>query len=135
IFSMALSVLYSFLGVLSTLAETDFRGMQARSKYARDVQDNANQVDEVIAKASKGDDKTREPLPDSVIKFMRENGIKVDGMSIDDYLKKNGPTLDKGQLEAVKGALDNEKTSATDSMTQDQLQLQKLMQSYNVCAN
>ncbi|MBS0056522.1 chemotaxis protein [Yersinia sp. Marseille-Q3913] len=135
IFSQGLSVLYSFLDVLKNLAATDFKGMQSRSKYARDVQDNANQVDEVIAKASKGDDKTREPLPDSVIKFMRENGIKVDGMSIDDYLKKNGPTLGKGELEAVKGALDNAKTSATDSMTQDQLQLQKLMQSYNVCAN
>ncbi|CNI98651.1 MULTISPECIES: chemotaxis protein [Yersinia] len=135
IFSLAFNVLYSFLDVLRNLASTDFKGMQARSKYARDVQDNANQVDEVIAKASKGDDKTREPLPDSVIKFMRENGIKIGGVSIDDYLNKNGPSLDKGQLAAVKAALDNEKTSATDTMTQDQLQLQKLMQSYNVCAN
>lgn len=50
-------------------------------------------------------------------------------------LKKNGPELDKGQLQAVKGALDNEKNRATDTMSQDQLQLQKIMQSYNVCAN
>ncbi|CQR23283.1 Methyl-accepting chemotaxis protein [Yersinia enterocolitica] len=43
--------------------------------------------------------------------------------------------LDKGKLKAVKGALDNEKNGATDTITQDQLQLQKVMQSYNVCAN
>ena len=135
IFSMGLAVLYDFLNVLNNLAATDFKGMQARSKYARDVQDNANQVDEVIAKAAKGDDETKELLPESVIKFMRNNDIKVDGMNIDDYLKKNGSKLDKGQLMAVKGALDNEKSSATDTMSQDQLQLQKVMQSYNVCAN
>lgn len=35
----------------------------------------------------------------------------------------------------MKGALDNEKNRATDTMSQDQLQLQKIMQSYNVCAN
>jgi secreted effector protein SseB len=135
IFSMGLSVLYSFLDVLNNLANTQFKGMQARSQYARDAQANSNQVDEVIAKAAKGDDKTKEALPDSVIDFMRKNGITVDGMSIDDYLKKNGPELDKGQLQAVKASLDNVANRATDAMTQDQLQLQKVMQSYNVCAN
>lgn len=135
IFRMGLAVLYDFLNVLNKLAASDFKGMQARSKYARDVQENANQVDEVVAKAEKSDEKTKESIPDSVIQFMRNNNIKVDGMNIDDYLKKNGPTLDKGQLMAVKGALDNEKSGATDTITQDQLQLQKVMQSYNVCAN
>ncbi|MBX9477184.1 chemotaxis protein [Yersinia enterocolitica] len=135
IFSLGLSVLYSFLDVLSNIASSNFKEMQSRSKYASDTQDMSNQVDEVIAKAAKGDDKTKEPLPDSVIDFMRRNGITVDGMSIDEYLKSHGPELDKGQLQAVKGALDNEKNRATDTMSQDQLQLQKIMQSYNVCAN
>ncbi|CNC54471.1 Methyl-accepting chemotaxis protein [Yersinia frederiksenii] len=135
IFSIGLQVLYSFLDVLSNLASANFKGMQARSKYANDTQNISNQVDEIIAKAAKGDDKTKEPLPDSVIDFMRKNGITVDGMSIDQYLKKNGPELDKGQLQAVKASLDNEKNRATDTMSQDQLQLQKMMQSYNVCAN
>ncbi|WP_390622004.1 type III secretion system translocon protein SseB [Yersinia frederiksenii] len=135
IFSIGLKVLYSFLDVLSNLASTNFKGMQARSKYANDTQGVSNQVDEIIAKAAKGDDKTKEPLPDSVIDFMRKNGITVDCMGIDEYLKKNGPELDKGQLQAVKASLDNEKNRATDTMSQDQLQLQKMMQSYNVCAN
>ncbi|MBW5835320.1 type III secretion system translocon protein SseB [Yersinia enterocolitica] len=135
IFSMGLSVLYSFLNTFSVIANDIFRGMQSRSKYATDTQDMSNRVDEAIAKAAKGDDKTKEPLPDSVIKFMRENGITVDGMSIDEYLKKNGPELDKGQLQAVKASLDNEKNRATDTATQDQLQLQKIVQNYNVCAN
>ncbi|CNI63110.1 MULTISPECIES: chemotaxis protein [Yersinia] len=135
IFSMGLEVLYSFLDVLSNLASTNFKGMQARSKYANDTQDMSNQVDKIIAEAAKGDDKTKEALPDAVIDFMKKNGISVDGMSIDDYLQKYGPELDKGQLQAVKAALDNEKNRATDTMSQDQLQLQKVMQNYNVCAN
>lgn len=135
IFSIGLKVLYSFLDVLSNIASTNFKEMQARSKYASDTQDMSNRVDEIIAKAAKGDDKTKEALPDAVIDFMRRNGITVDGMSIDEYLKSHGPELDKGQLQAVKAALDNEKNRATDTMSQDQLQLQKIMQSYNVCAN
>ncbi|ELW7357934.1 chemotaxis protein [Yersinia enterocolitica] len=135
IFSIGLAVLYLNLAVLSNIASAHFKEMQARSKYASDTQDMSNRVDEVIAKAAKGDDKTKEPLPDEVIDFMRRNGITVDGMSIDEYLKSHGPELDKGQLQAVKGALDNEKSRATDTMSQDQLQLQKIMQSYNVCAN
>lgn len=135
IFSLGLKVLYSFLDVLSNIASSNFKEMQARSKYASDTQEMSNRVDEVIAEATKGDDKTKEPLPDSVIDFMRKNSITVDGMSIDEYLKKNGPELDKGQLQAVKASLDNEKSRATDTMSQDQLQLQKIMQSYNVCSN
>ncbi|OWF80272.1 chemotaxis protein [Yersinia rohdei] len=135
IFSMGLQVLYSFLDVLSNLASTNFNAMQARSKYATDAQDISNQVDEIIAEAAKGDDKTKKPLSDSIINFMREHGITVSGKSIDEYLKDKGPDLDKGQLQAVKAALDNEKNRATDTMSQDQLQLQKVMQSYNVCAN
>ncbi|HHH2123098.1 TPA: chemotaxis protein, partial [Yersinia enterocolitica] len=67
IFSIGLKVLYSFLDVLSNIASTNFKGMQARSKYASDAQDMSNRVDEVIAKAAKGDDKTKEPLPEAVI--------------------------------------------------------------------
>ncbi|HDL8279006.1 TPA: chemotaxis protein, partial [Yersinia enterocolitica] len=93
-----------------------------------------NRVDEVIADAAKGDDKTKKPLPDDVIDFMRKNNINVDGMNIDDYLKKNGPELDKGQLQAVKASLDNEKNRATDTNTQEQLQIQKATQSCNVCS-
>lgn len=135
IFSIGLAVLYLNLAVLSNIASTYFKEMQQRSKYASDIQEISNQVDEVIAKAATGDDKTKEPLPDAVIDFMRKNGITVDGMSIDKYLKEHGPELNKGQLQAVKGALDNEKSRATDTMSQDQLQLQKMMQNYNVCAN
>ncbi|CFR26352.1 chemotaxis protein [Yersinia kristensenii] len=135
IFSMGLEVLYGSLQVLQSLAGQAFKNMEARSKYANETQGISNRVDSVIAEAARGDDKTKEALPDDVINFMREHGISVDGMKIDEYLKKNGPELDKGQLQAVKASLDNEKNRATDSMTQDQLQLQKYVQSYNVTAN
>ncbi len=40
--------------------------------------------------------------------------------------------LDKGQLEAVKAALENVSNRASDFVSQSQLQLQKVMQTYNV---
>ncbi|HDL7993130.1 TPA: chemotaxis protein, partial [Yersinia enterocolitica] len=123
-----------FLNTLSSLARESFKHMRERANYANDVQDMSNRVDEVIADAAKGDDKTKKPLPDDVIDFMRKNNINVDGMNIDDYLKKNGPELDKGQLQAVKASLDNEKNRATDTNTQEQLQIQKATQSCNVCS-
>lgn len=135
IFSIGLNVLYLNLTVLSHIGNSYFKEMQARSKYAGDILGKSNQVDEVIAKAATGDDKTKELLPDKIIDFMRKNGITVDDMSIDEYLKEHGPELNKGQLQAVKGALDNERSRTMDTMSQDQLQLQKTMQSYNVCAN
>ncbi|CNG42104.1 type III secretion system translocon protein SseB [Yersinia enterocolitica] len=134
VFGYGLLVLYEFLNTLSSLARESFKHMRERANYANDVQDMSNRVDEVIADVAKGDDKTKKPLPDDVIDFMRKNNINVDGMNIDDYLKKNGPELDKGQLQAVKASLDNEKNRATDTNTQEQLQIQKATQSCNVCS-
>lgn len=93
----------------------------------------SNRIDEVIADAAKGDDKTRKPVPDVVIKYMRDNGILVDGVSIEDYISKHGGTdgLDKGSLQAVKAALDNSANRDTDLMTQGQLSIQKMTQEIN----
>ncbi|QBY41731.1 Secreted effector protein SseB [Arsenophonus nasoniae] len=63
---------------------------------------------------------------------MRDNGITVDGMTIDQYLAKNGKDLDQGKLQAVKAALETVSNRASDFVSQSQLQLQKVMQSYNV---
>ena len=41
-------------------------------------------------------------------------------------------SLDKGELNAVKSALENESNRASDFVSQSQLQLQKIMQTYNV---
>ncbi|RYV03586.1 secretion protein EspA [Shewanella sp. OPT22] len=44
----------------------------------------------------------------------------------------NNNALDKGKLDAVKSALENESNRASDYVSQSQLQLQKVMQTYNV---
>ena len=128
VLSGGIAVLYMFVNLLSNLADAKYGQMQAKANLSRDAQDKANEVDEAIAEASKGDDKTTEPLPDDVIKYMRDNGIKIDGMTIDQYLAKNGPKLDKGKLQAVKAALESVSNRASDFVSQSQLQLQKIMQ-------
>ncbi len=77
-------------------------------------------MDEVIAKAAKGDAKTKEEVPEDVIKYMRDNGILIDGLTIDEYMAKYGDhgKLDKGGLQAVKAALDNDANRNTDLMSQ-----------------
>lgn len=66
---------------------------------------------------------------------MHDNGFKIDGMTIDKYMQKNDPDgkgLDKGKLQAVKAALESVSNRASDFVSQSQLQLQKIMQTYNV---
>ncbi len=226
VLSGGIAVLYLFMNLLSDLAQYKYLEMQQKAKVSRDSQDMANRVNEQIADISKkkDSDTATEPLNDDVIKYMRDNDIKVGGKSIDDYLndrievptktwtmkqytndwkkvtgtiqvfkkdgqfykwdakaqkatkisgvsdkfgegklfyqpdgKKNGywmswgdsqqanktqntpmkdafkkVGLDKGKLDAVKSALENESNRASDYVSQSQLQLQKLMQTYNV---
>jgi len=132
-FAYGFSVLDDLELVLQTLANNLFSQIQTSTERARNTQDMSNRMDEVIADAAKGDDKTRKPVPDDVVNYMRENGIHVDGMSIDDYISQNGGAdgLDKGSLQAVKAALDNSANRDTDLMTQGQLSIQKMTQEIN----
>lgn len=55
---------------------------------------------------------------------------------IDRLLVNKGlPNYNQGDLTAIKGALDNKANSASDFISTSQLQLQKLMQTYNVCVS
>ncbi|MFP2694218.1 secretion protein [Enterobacter ludwigii] len=132
-FAYGFSVLDNLQLVLQKVANALFGKINTSTDRARNTQDMSNRMDEVIADAAKGDDKTRKPVPDEVVKYMRDNGILVDGMSIDDYISKNGGTdgLDKGSLQAVKAALDNSANRDTDLMTQGQLSIQKMTQEIN----
>ena len=132
-FAYGFSVLDDLELVLQTLANNLFSQIQTSTERARNTQDMSNRMDEVIADAAKGDDKTRKPVPDDVVNYMRENGIHVDGMSIDDYISQHGDAngLDKGSLQAVKAALDNSANRDTDLMTQGQLSIQKMTQEIN----
>ncbi|KML18202.1 secretion protein [Leclercia adecarboxylata] len=132
-FAYGFSVLDNLQMVLQKIANAIFGKINTSTDRARNTQDMSNRMDEVIADAAKGDDKTRKPVPDEVVKYMRDNGILIDGMTIDDYISKHGGTdgLDKGSLQAVKAALDNSANRDTDLMTQGQLSIQKMTQEIN----
>ncbi|MEY4922107.1 MAG: secreted effector sseB domain protein [Pseudomonadota bacterium] len=137
-FEFAYSVMMAFLVFQNTRLTDLYQQMQASTKDARNTQEMANRVDEVIAKAAKGDDKTREEIPKDVIDYMTDNGILVNSMTIKDYIKtqsekpgEQSGLLDKGSLQAIKAALDNRVSAKTDLSTQLQMNIQKIMQVYN----
>lgn len=132
-FSYGLSVLDKLQLVLQKIANALFGKIDTSTERASKTQDMSNRIDEVIAEAAKGDDKTRKPVPDEVVNYMRDNGITVDGMTIDDYISKHGGTdgLDKGSLQAIKAALDNSANTDTNLMTRGQLSIQKMTQEIN----
>ncbi|MFP1909659.1 hypothetical protein [Lonsdalea quercina] len=132
-FAYGLSVLDNFELVLQKIANDLFSTLEQKSVRARNTQEKSNTMDEIIAEAAKGDDKTREKVPDDVIKYMQENGITVDGVNINDYISQHGGSagLDKGSLQAIKAALDNSANRDTDLMTQGQIKIQKMTQEIN----
>lgn len=132
-FAYGFSVLDNLQLVLQKIANALYGKINASTVRARNTQDMSNRMDEVIADAAKGNDKTRKPVPDEVVKYMRDNGILVDGMTIDDYISEHYCIggLDKGSLQAVKAALDNSANRDTDLMTQGQLSIQKMAQEIN----
>lgn len=132
-FAYGFSVLDNLQLVLQQIANALFREINTSTNRARNTQGMSNRMDEVIAEATKGDDKTRKVVPEDVIAYMHDNGILVDGMSINDYINKHGGKdgQDKGSLQAIKAALDNSASRDTDLMTQGQLSIQKMTQEIN----
>ncbi|NOI57395.1 secretion protein EspA [Vibrio coralliilyticus] len=132
VLSGGIAVLYMFMNLLSEMADAKYSQMQKKSEVSRTSQDMANRVDEKVAEAAKEGDKATRQLSPEVINYMRDNGFTVDGKTIDKYLEANGKDLDQGKLKAVKASLETVSNRASDFVSQSQLQLQKLMQTYNV---
>lgn len=130
-----LNDIYNFLASLSTNLYAQIRNDTAT---ARDEQKESNDVDAEIAKISKDSspDATL-ALDKQIIDFMNAHGIKVGDKSITEYIKdcthkgKHVGELDKGELTAVKNALDNAANRSTDLSSQNQLKLQNLLQNLN----
>ncbi|MFM5540456.1 secretion protein EspA [Aeromonas veronii] len=145
IMSEGISVLYKFMTLFSDLAQGKYDQMSAKADRARNSQQAANQVDSVMSRLAKADDKG--DIPPEVIQYLRDHHISItvqnDGSNstsdIDSYLKSighpDGKNLDKGQLDVIKGALETDSGRCSDFVTQSQLQIQKTMQSYNVCVS
>ncbi|EAS8984456.1 SPI-2 type III secretion system translocon protein SseB [Salmonella enterica] len=132
-FAEGYGVLLILLMVIQAIANDKFIQVQKNAERARNTQEKSNEMDEVIAEAAKGDPKTKETVPQDVIDYMSKNGITVDGMTIEQYMVKYGDhgKLDKGGLQAVKAALDNDANRYTDLMSQGQLTIQKMSQELN----
>ncbi|ECH2875895.1 pathogenicity island 2 effector protein SseB [Salmonella enterica] len=133
-FAEAYKVLTFLLMVIQTIANAKFMEIQKNSERARNTQQKSNEMDELIAKAAQEKDpKTKEEVPEDVIDYMRKNGILIDGMTIDQYMDKFGDhgKLDKGGLQAVKAALDNDANKGTDLLSEGQIIIQKLNQEMN----
>ena len=137
--------------MLSDQANASYADMEKNSAISRDAQNYASQVDAVLAQLSaKGDSKAKADIPDDVKKYLEENHIAIDGVcGFDDsgkwgwaddkgHISAGNPakkSFDQGQLTAMKGALDNIGNRASDFISTAQLQLQKMMQTYNVCVS
>ncbi|MCL1076965.1 secretion protein EspA [Parashewanella spongiae] len=131
-FSNGIHTLFNNMNMLSEQASDKYKMLQEKANLSRDAHSMANQLDEVIGGVSvSGQDATAE-IPKEALDFMKKMHIPVDGLSVEDFLKKNGTNLKKGQLQAVKNALETESNRASDFVSQSQLQLQGLLQKYNV---
>lgn len=133
-FAEGYEVLLFLLIVIQAIANSKFMEIQKNSERARNTQQKSNEMDELIARAAQEKDpKTKEEVPAEVIEYMRKNGILIDGMTIDEYMDKYGDhgKLDKGGLQAIKAALDNDANKGTDLLSQGQVIIQKMNQEMN----
>lgn len=142
VFSYGLSVLYLFMQMLSDQANSRYADMESNSTTAREAQGYASQVDSVLADVSSSDDKNKTAtLSKEVIQYIEDNHLEIDGVcgygSDGKWAWQTTPSggFKKGDLTAIKGALDNVANRASDFISTAQLQLQKLMQTYNVCSS
>ncbi|CAM2880095.1 secretion protein EspA [Vibrio neptunius] len=128
------------------------------SEYLKTNDPSAKYLDKLKAKIdASGPEGMQSYSWQDVVSYMDQHGIKVDGKRACDYiwslpevgymsgqrinkdhmqhiadtLQASGG-LDQGKLKAVKAALDTVSNRASDFVSQSQLQLQKIMQTYNV---
>lgn len=142
VFSYGLSVLFTFMQMLSEQANSSYADMQKNSTISRDAQGHASTIDGILANvAAEGNTSATGELPADVIKYIKENHLEISGVCGygDDgewkWTTEGKTSYDQGQLTAIKGALDNVANRASDFISTSQLQLQKMMQTYNVCVS
>ncbi|MCF4176120.1 secretion protein EspA [Vibrio sp. McD22-P3] len=128
------------------------------SDYLKTNDPSAKYLDKLKAKIdASGPEGMQSYSWQDVVSYMDQHGIKVDGKRACDYIwslpevgymsgqrinkehmqhiadtLQAAGGLDQGKLKAVKAALDTVSNRASDFVSQSQLQLQKIMQTYNV---
>lgn len=145
IMSGGITTLMNFMNLYSDLAQSKFDVMNARANRARNSQQAANAIDATISQLT--DASSTAAIPSDVLAYLRSNNISISvqnngntsSQSIDQYLASIGHTdgagLNKGQLDTIKAALETDSSQCSDFVSQSQLQIQKTMQSYNVCVS
>ncbi|RLV59787.1 secretion protein EspA [Parashewanella curva] len=132
VFSNGINTLYNNMNMFSEQANDKYKMITERANFSRDAHNMSNEVDEQIANLSHQGENATVSLQPDILDFAHQASLTVDGMGIDDYLKKHGGKLNHIQLTAVKNALDTASNKASDFVSQQQLQLQKILQTYNV---
>jgi secreted effector protein SseB len=137
VFSGGLMTLYLFMEMLSEQANGKYAAMNESSEKSRTAQQHLTAVDALIAAvAAKGNNKATGELPEAVQKYIEDNKLEIAGVCgyVDGEWKWTGNpnSLNQAQLNAVKGSLENVANRASDFVSSSQLQLQKIMQTYNV---
>jgi secreted effector protein SseB len=143
IFSGGLSTLYMFMQMLSDQANGKYSAMNDASESSREAQSHLTAIDALLAKLSAGgNNKAKGELPEDIKKYIEDNNLEIPGVC--GFDKSTGAwawevtpeagkiKLDQAQLNAVKGTLENVANRSSDFVSSSQLQLQKLMQTYNV---
>lgn len=141
VFSHGLDIMYMYLMMLTSLGNSQFDDMAAHSDAALEAQKMSSVVNgKLIDLSLSNDAKEKTKLPESVCDYLNQNQISVVGLP-DGVLSydSNGnwipitsnTNLSRGDLEAIKGSLDNEANRASDYVSQSQLQMQKVMQTYS----
>ncbi|MEX3956754.1 hypothetical protein [Trinickia sp. EG282A] len=111
------------MALLNYVANALMDDIDAEQNVARHAQDMSNDVGAVIGDIT--DATTTKTLPADVIKYLQDNGINVDGVDIKG-------SLNKGQLQLVKNAIDSRQTQASNFVQTSQLKIQQVMQTYNI---
>ncbi|KVK89754.1 MULTISPECIES: secretion protein EspA [Burkholderia] len=80
----SIAMMLVIMDLLSRQTTAKLDDMQKKSNISRDAQDMANKVEAALAKLVKPEDKTE--LPADVLKYMKDNDILVNGMTIDEFI-------------------------------------------------
>ena len=141
VFSSGLMTLYLFMQTLTEQANSKYATMNESSERSRLAQSHLTTVDAKIAEmTSNGDNKATAILDPKIAQYLDENKLVISGVCGYQSDGKWGweadsNSLRQDQFNAVKGALENVANRASDFVSSSQLQLQKLMQTYNVCVS
>ncbi|OHX19168.1 hypothetical protein [Chromobacterium sphagni] len=118
----AITTMEEVMLLFTELSNAKFAQMSKKMEVSRDAQEMANKVEAVLAGIT--DPNGTASLPEDVIEYMRKNGIAINGMSIDDFLKNSDTTSEFyawiggnfGQINNIKSYIDGRITDVGGSV-------------------